>query len=72
VAFARVVAYTETDRAVDGHDVMRELGMPPGPRVGQALAYLLERVLEDQSLNERERLLGLLREKFGSAPPEGE
>jgi tRNA nucleotidyltransferase (CCA-adding enzyme) len=66
-AIAREEAFTEKDLAVDGMDVMAELGIPPGPRVGEALSYLLERVLEDQSLNERERLLALLREKFG--PP---
>jgi tRNA nucleotidyltransferase (CCA-adding enzyme) len=67
-AIAREEAFTEKDLAVDGRDVMTALGIAPGPEVGEALSYLLERVLEDQSLNERERLLELLREKFG---PEG-
>lgn len=72
-AIAREEAFTEKDLAVDGHDIMRELGIPPGPRVGEALSYLLERVLEDQSLNERERLLTLAREKFGPpGEPEGD
>lgn len=66
-AIAREEAFTEKDLAVDGHDVMAELGLPPGPKVGEVLSYLLERVLEDQSLNERERLLALVRERFG--PP---
>ena len=68
-AIAREEAFTEKDLAVDGHDVMAELGLSPGPKVGEVLSYLLERVLEDQSLNERERLLGLVRERFG--PPAG-
>jgi poly(A) polymerase/tRNA nucleotidyltransferase (CCA-adding enzyme) len=67
-AIAREEAFTEKDLAVDGRDVMAALEIAPGPEVGEALSYLLERVLEDQSLNERERLLALLREKFG---PEG-
>ncbi len=67
-AIAREEAFTEKDLAVDGRGVMAELGIPPGPRVGEVLSYLLERVLEDQSLNERERLLGLVRERFG--PPD--
>jgi len=72
-AIAREEAFTERDLAVDGRDVMAELGVAPGPRVGEGLSYLLERVLEDQTLNERERLLALLREKFGPpGEPEGE
>jgi tRNA nucleotidyltransferase (CCA-adding enzyme) len=51
---------------------MAALDVRPGPKVGEALSYLLERVLEDQSLNERERLLGLLREKFGPGGGGGE
>jgi poly(A) polymerase/tRNA nucleotidyltransferase (CCA-adding enzyme) len=62
-AIAREEAFTEKDLAINGHDVMTELGIAAGPAVGEALGYLLERVLEDQSLNERERLLELLREK---------
>ena len=30
------------DLAVDGHDVMRVLGIPPGPAVREALEALLE------------------------------
>lgn len=67
-AIAREEAFTEKDLALDGRDVMAALEIAPGPKVGEALSYLLERVLEDQSLNERDRLLALLREKFG---PEG-
>ncbi|MEO5987462.1 MAG: HD domain-containing protein [Candidatus Eisenbacteria bacterium] len=43
--------------AVDGQDVMRILGIGPGPEVGQALTALLERVLEHPNLNTRERLM---------------
>jgi len=50
------------DLAVDGHDVMEVLGIPEGPRVGRVLRTLLETVLEDPSTNERQHLLGLLRE----------
>jgi hypothetical protein len=41
---------------------MRALGIGPGPEVGRALHALLDRVLEDPGLNERERLLALLGE----------
>jgi tRNA nucleotidyltransferase (CCA-adding enzyme) len=48
------------DLAIDGRDVMRILGVPPGRIVGELLEKLLERVLDDQSLNEREKLEALL------------
>ena len=46
---------------VDGQDVMRTLGLKPGPKVGQVLNDLLEKVLDDPNLNERETLLRLIR-----------
>ncbi len=61
---ARQEALTVHDLAVDGTDVMRELSLPPGPRVGEILDRLLEEVLEDPSLNDRERLLARLRTGF--------
>ena len=48
------------DLAVNGQDVMRVLGVPPGREVGDTLRQLLEQVTEDPSLNDRERLLALL------------
>jgi tRNA nucleotidyltransferase (CCA-adding enzyme) len=51
-----------TDLAVDGSDVMRVLGIGPGPGVGRALEQMLERVTDDPSLNERRALTRLLRE----------
>ncbi|MBI4511622.1 MAG: CCA tRNA nucleotidyltransferase [Deltaproteobacteria bacterium] len=50
------------DLALDGEDIMAALGIPPGRRVGEILRALLERVLEDPSLNERDRLLSLAAE----------
>ena len=38
------------------------LGVAPGPRVGEVLDRLLDRVLDDPSLNTRERLSALVRE----------
>jgi putative nucleotidyltransferase with HDIG domain len=49
------------DLAVDGEDVMRELGIGPGREVGLALEGLLESVLDDPELNRREALLERLR-----------
>jgi tRNA nucleotidyltransferase (CCA-adding enzyme) len=61
---AAKAALTLGDLKVDGEDVMRELGLPPGPRVGEVLGWLLEQVVEEPSLNERERLLRRAREAF--------
>jgi tRNA nucleotidyltransferase (CCA-adding enzyme) len=47
--------------AVDGAAVMAALGCSPGPRVGEALRYLEERILEDPSCNTPAALLDLLR-----------
>jgi tRNA nucleotidyltransferase (CCA-adding enzyme) len=43
--------------AVDGADLMSELGLPEGPILGQILEALLERVVADPSLNDRPTLL---------------
>lgn len=51
-----------TDLAVGGKEVMKTLGLSPGPKVGRILNDLLERVLEDPDLNTRPRLLDLARE----------
>jgi tRNA nucleotidyltransferase (CCA-adding enzyme) len=43
--------------AVDGDDLMAELGLPPGPELGRILDALLERVIADPSINRRSTLL---------------
>lgn len=57
---AEASAFTVRDLALDGHQVMAILKIGPGPAVGRALAYLLDRVLEDPSLNTPEQLTELL------------
>ena len=49
------------DLAVDGSVLMLELSLPPGREIGELLRTLLEAVLEDPSLNEREKLIALAR-----------
>jgi tRNA nucleotidyltransferase (CCA-adding enzyme) len=44
------------DLAVDGNDLV-DAGIPPGPWVGKILRALLERVVQDPSLNRRDTLL---------------
>lgn len=51
-----------TDLAISGHDLQRELGLRPGPIIGQLLDRLLEAVLDDPRQNERQVLLALARE----------
>jgi tRNA nucleotidyltransferase (CCA-adding enzyme) len=51
-----------TDLAIDGKDVMRILGIAPSREIGVILERLLERVLDDPSLNEREKLEAMLPE----------
>ena len=51
----------QTRLAIDGHDVMRTLGLAPGPEVGRVLRRLQEMVEEDPALNQRQTLLKLLR-----------
>ncbi|MDP9321023.1 MAG: CCA tRNA nucleotidyltransferase [Chloroflexota bacterium] len=58
----RSTAFSPKDLEVDGTDVMRELGIGPGPEVGRVIAAVFERVLDDPDLNARERLLPLIRE----------
>jgi tRNA nucleotidyltransferase (CCA-adding enzyme) len=55
-------ALSVRELTVDGKDVMRELGVPPSRRVGEVLENLLEKVVEDPSLNERETLFSLIRQ----------
>ncbi|MGZ8562925.1 MAG: CCA tRNA nucleotidyltransferase [Candidatus Limnocylindria bacterium] len=47
--------------AITGDDLVAELGIGPGPVIGRLLAALLEEVLEDPTLNSRDRLLALAR-----------
>jgi hypothetical protein len=49
--------------AIGGQDLI-ELGLKPGPRLGEILRVLLDRVIEDPSLNSREQLLALAREEL--------
>ena len=49
-----------TDLAINGGDVMRVLRIPPSREVGMILERLLERVIDDPSLNEPAKLGALL------------
>ena len=49
------------DLAVNGHDLIAA-GMKSGPEMGRVLNALLDRVIEDPSLNEKNTLLELSRD----------
>ena len=42
---------------INGNDLMKELKLSPGPKIGTILDILLSEVIEDASLNEKEKLL---------------
>ena len=52
--------------ALDGSDLMAELGITPGPGLGRLLDWLLERVIADPSVNTRAGLLDLARRRLSS------
>jgi tRNA nucleotidyltransferase (CCA-adding enzyme) len=55
-------ALSTRDLAVNGGDLMRELSLDPGPKLGELLRALLEEVVDDPTKNEREILLARARE----------
>ncbi len=55
-------ALSARDLAVRGADLMTHLGLPPSKLIGVLLAQLLERVLDEPTLNERMQLLTLAEE----------
>jgi tRNA nucleotidyltransferase (CCA-adding enzyme) len=58
---AAEVAIDRHDLAIDGDDLITELGLQPGPAIGRLLDGLLDRVLADPGLNDRPTLLLLAR-----------
>ncbi len=56
------------DLAVDGHDLMSELGLPAGRRVGELLRALLEQVTDVPEINTRDGLLERARALVAAGP----
>jgi tRNA nucleotidyltransferase (CCA-adding enzyme) len=57
---AELAAEAALDRfalVIDGDDLMRELGLAPGPRLGRMIDALVDRVVDDPGTNERSTLL---------------
>jgi tRNA nucleotidyltransferase (CCA-adding enzyme) len=57
------------DLAIGGAE-LRALGIPPGPLYGEILRDLLERVVDDPSLNDRETLMGMIAARISDAEVE--
>ncbi|MGO9839497.1 MAG: CCA tRNA nucleotidyltransferase [Polyangiaceae bacterium] len=66
---AEGAALSTRDLKVNGHDLMRELGVSPGPVIGEILDALLEVVTNDPSVNDREALLAKAREYVLASRP---
>lgn len=54
---------TIKDLKLNGNDLLKA-GMIPGKQIGEALSYLLEVVLEQPNLNEKEKLLDICKRKY--------
>ena len=54
---------TVRDLAVSGKDLI-EIGMKPGPELGEMLKILLDKVLDDPELNEKDVLIGLAKARI--------
>lgn len=54
--------FSINDLAIDGNDIMRELNIEPGPKIGEILQKLFGEVDEDLSKNTREHLIPRIHE----------
>ena len=54
--------FSINDMVIDGNDIMKELQIKPGPKVGEILQKLFEEVDEDLSKNNKEYLLSRLKQ----------
>ncbi len=55
--------FANKDLAVDGHDVMALLDIPPGPQVGRALSAVLDWVIADPRRNTKNQIINYLKEQ---------
>ncbi len=57
------MALSVDDLDITGHDLI-ELGIPKGPKVGEVMKELLERVFDDPIINSKEKLEEIVRREF--------
>lgn len=67
---SRTPPFSVLDMALDGEDVMKMFGIPPGPKVGYVLDQLLEKVLDVPGDNTKEVLEKLARKIYDDKYPE--
>ena len=53
--------FTVSDLKVNGNDVMKILGLKPGPKIGEILSKLFEEVLDDDGKNNRDYLISKIK-----------
>lgn len=58
--------YEKNHLNIDGNDII-DLDFKEGKIIGEILAYLLEKVMENPELNEKEKLIEMAKEKFKEA-----
>jgi tRNA nucleotidyltransferase (CCA-adding enzyme) len=61
LSLALDVPLSQRELALGGKELMAALSLAPGPQLGTLLTALLQKVLEDPALNQRERLVELAR-----------
>jgi poly(A) polymerase/tRNA nucleotidyltransferase (CCA-adding enzyme) len=69
---AKDMALKVSDLDITGEDLMRELNLQPGPKLGEILNHLLDQVLEDPLKNEKSQLLELARSFVNSESKAGQ
>jgi len=57
----QIIPFSVNDLKIDGHDVMKELGLKPGPEIGKILNTIFTEVEEGKLKNEKEVLLERLK-----------
>ncbi len=68
---AEGAALATRDLAINGHDLMKELGLKPGRVLGEILNALLEVVVDEPTLNERQELLTRAKKIIAEKTPPG-
>ncbi|HEX2754189.1 MAG TPA: TIM barrel protein [Candidatus Limnocylindrales bacterium] len=58
--------------AVDGSDLMAELGVPAGPEVGRILSELFDQIVENPRLNDHDQLMEIARANTPGSQPSSE
>lgn len=56
---AKDMALKVTDLDISGQDLMEIFKLAPGPKIGEIMSHLLDQVIEDPLLNQREELIKL-------------